>query len=56
MIDEFQDTDALQLRLVEPVAGDDLCTVGDEMQSIYGFRGADVEVYRRHRGRWPGGA
>ncbi len=49
MIDEFQDTDALQLRLVERVAGENLCTVGDEMQSIYGFRGADVEVYRRHR-------
>ena len=49
MIDEFQDTDALQLRLVEHVAGENLCTVGDEMQSIYGFRGADVEVYRRHR-------
>ena len=50
MIDEFQDTDALQLRLVKQVAGDDLCTVGDEMQSIYGFRGADIEVYRQHRG------
>ena len=49
MIDEFQDTDALQLRLVKQVAGEDLCTVGDEMQSIYGFRGADVEVYRQHR-------
>jgi ATP-dependent exoDNAse (exonuclease V) beta subunit len=49
MIDEFQDTDALQLRLVEQIAGKNLCTVGDEMQAIYGFRGADVDVYRRHR-------
>ena len=49
MIDEFQDTDALQLRLVERIAAENLCTVGDEMQAIYGFRGADVGVYRTHR-------
>lgn len=49
MIDEFQDTDALQLRLVKALSAGKLCTVGDEMQSIYRFRGADVDVYRRHR-------
>jgi len=49
MIDEFQDTDALQLELMERIAGENLCTVGDEMQSIYRFRGADIEVYRRHQ-------
>lgn len=48
MVDEFQDTDALQLRLVRTVSDGDLCTVGDERQSIYGFRGADVCVYREH--------
>lgn len=48
MVDEFQDTDELQLSLVSAVAGENLCTVGDEQQSIYGFRGAAVEVYRRH--------
>lgn len=51
MIDEFQDTDALQLRLVEGLSDGDLCTVGDEEQSIYRFRGADVNVYRAHRER-----
>ena len=51
MVDEFQDTDALQLRLVEALSKGDLCTVGDEKQSIYRFRGADVEVYRAHRER-----
>ncbi len=49
MVDEFQDTDEVQLSLAEAVSGENLCTVGDERQSIYGFRGADVEVFRRHR-------
>lgn len=48
MVDEFQDTDAQQLRIVTALAGDALCTVGDAMQSIYRFRGADVDVYRDH--------
>jgi ATP-dependent exoDNAse (exonuclease V) beta subunit len=49
MVDEFQDTDELQLRVIQSVAGENLCTVGDERQSIYRFRGADLDVYRRHR-------
>lgn len=49
MVDEFQDTDELQLRIVGSVSGENLCTVGDERQSIYRFRGADLDVYRRHR-------
>ncbi len=49
MVDEFQDTDARQVELVRLLSGDGarLCTVGDAQQSIYRFRGADVEVFRR---------
>ena len=46
MVDEFQDTNALQCELIDLlVAGHekDVFYVGDEFQSIYGFRHADVE-------------
>jgi ATP-dependent helicase/nuclease subunit A len=52
MVDEFQDTNRLQLRLIDQLRGlgTRLFLVGDEFQSIYGFRHADVEVYRcEHR-------
>ena len=52
MIDEFQDTDALQLSIVRKLSGEGqryLCTVGDAQQSIYRFRGADVSLYRSYQ-------
>ncbi len=52
MVDEFQDTNRLQtelLDLLEPEEGGDLFVVGDEFQSIYGFRHADVAVFRERR-------
>ena len=49
MVDEFQDTNRLQVELVELVSGGDLFLVGDEFQSIYRFRRADVGVYRAQR-------
>ncbi|MBN2247135.1 MAG: UvrD-helicase domain-containing protein [Coriobacteriia bacterium] len=48
MVDEFQDTNALQLGIISSLADGDLCTVGDENQSIYSFRHADVGVFRAH--------
>jgi ATP-dependent helicase/nuclease subunit A len=62
MIDEFQDDNELQKRLLFLLAGDGddstrpglapdkLFFVGDEKQSIYLFRGADVSVFRRLSG------
>jgi ATP-dependent helicase/nuclease subunit A len=51
MIDEFQDTNRLQLRLVESLRGPgtSLVAVGDLLQSIYGFRHADLDVFRKER-------
>ncbi len=49
MVDEFQDTNELQLSVVSELAGEALATVGDERQSIYGWRNADVEVFRRRQ-------
>jgi ATP-dependent helicase/nuclease subunit A len=47
MIDEFQDTNELQCAIIEGLGAARLLMVGDERQSIYRFRGADVEVFRR---------
>lgn len=53
MVDEFQDTNRVQVELVELLRGPEtrLFTVGDEQQSIYRFRNADLEVFRAERER-----
>ena len=59
MVDEFQDTNRLQCDLVDLVSdapGErDVFFVGDEFQSIYGFRHADVAVFRERREQAGGG-
>ncbi|HHJ51874.1 MAG TPA: hypothetical protein ENJ89_01655, partial [Caldithrix abyssi] len=50
MVDEFQDTDELQWQIVKKIAGDardKLFVVGDPKQSIYGFRNADIRVFKK---------
>jgi ATP-dependent exoDNAse (exonuclease V) beta subunit len=53
MVDEFQDTNRLQCELIDLLASGpnapDRFFVGDEFQSIYGFRHADVQVFRERR-------
>jgi ATP-dependent helicase/nuclease subunit A len=52
MVDEFQDTNRLQTELLDLLstgADGDVLLVGDEFQSIYGFRHADVAVFRERR-------
>ncbi|HEX6724278.1 MAG TPA: UvrD-helicase domain-containing protein [Gaiella sp.] len=56
MVDEFQDTNRLQTELLDLLwegTDADLLVVGDEFQSIYGFRHADVAVFRERRSAAP---
>ena len=51
MMDEYQDTNGLQYSIIKPLVSDfesgNLFIVGDRKQSIYGFRGGDVRVFRQ---------
>ena len=51
MVDEFQDTNRLQLDMLEALERDNLFAVGDEFQSIYRFRHADVAIFRERRAK-----
>ena len=54
-IDEYQDIDAVQYRLIRLLVPPDgnLCAIGDPDQAIYGFRGADVRYFQQFQDDYP---
>lgn len=56
LVDEYQDTNFAQHLIISQLAGEDqrLCVVGDDAQSIYSFRGADIGNILSLGKRYPG--
>lgn len=54
LVDEYQDTNRLQSRLIKLLCGDKICVVGDDDQSIYSFMGAKVENILGFEKAFPG--
>ncbi|MBQ9030379.1 MAG: ATP-dependent helicase [Parasporobacterium sp.] len=55
LVDEFQDLNRIQYESLKLLAApeNNLCVVGDEDQSIYGFRGSTPDIFRRFEADYP---
>jgi len=55
LIDEFQDTNALQYSIVKKLSAinENVCVVGDDAQSIYAFRGANIQNILNYQAEYP---